>query len=197
MKKFFGYITMAVLALTTLTSCDKDVLEAYTLQGQWAGYIDAYYRNRWGMVGSNYETVIYFNRTHSTRGDGYEVDYDLNDPRGSFYYSTILWEVRNGVIYIDYPEDRYADGSIYGVNIYEYHLDDYYFNGYMDERRGSYKNIRFSLRYRGNFDWEYYRSHSGTWRRGATTDEDVVIGEHSFAKGAFAKVLKERSKQVK
>ena len=27
--------------------------------------------------------------------------------------------------------------------------------------------------------------------------EDGVIGEHSFAKGAFAKVLKERSKQVK
>jgi hypothetical protein len=185
MKKIFTFLALSVIALTTFTSCDRDAYEANTLNGQWSGYISAYYVDRWGLVGSDYRTTINFAQRDTYGGTGYEVDYDLNDPYGSYYYSPIEWEVNRGVIRIYYPYDDYY------VEIYDYQLNSSYFRGFMDD--GTRRDIEFSLAYDGNFNWDPYRGGSYWGRRAAGADDDTAVNGERVARGAFAKVLNAQS----
>ena len=90
MKKIFNYITVAIIALTTatvFTSCDEDEMEAWTLDGTWTGYVETYYRDRWGWEGSQYRTAMYFDKRNTYGGTGYEVDYNVNSRYDDYYYS--------------------------------------------------------------------------------------------------------------
>ncbi len=181
MKKFYTFITtvlMTLTATTVLTSCDNnDTYQARTLDGNWTGYIDTYYADRWGLTENSYRTTMFFNQTNRYGGNGYEVDYDAYSPYDDYYYCEFIWEVYNGTIRI-----RYAD-SWNDVLIYDYRLSSNYFEGYMDD--GTRRNIRFQLAYNGSFDWSPYRSfYAPEMRRAGAAD--VVAGEGYCAKGVFA-----------
>ena len=156
MKKIFTLLMMALVAMTTFTSRDRDTLdreEARTLDGTWTGYIETYYRDRWNKSGDTYRTTFYFSRSNPYGGRGYEIDYNIYN-RYVDYYCEFTWEVSNGRIHI-----KYDDSSV-PVIIYEYRLDNNFFDGYMDD--GTNRDIYFRLTYDGSFDWNSWRS---TWRR--------------------------------
>lgn len=159
MKKIYTYLLMAMMALpmmTALTSCDRDSMdrdEARTLEGTWTGYIETYYRDRWGKTGDSFRTSIYFERENPYGGWGYEIDYDWRN-RYVDYYCEFRWEVSNGVIRIKY------DDSWGVVRIYDYSLNGNYFEGYMDD--GTSREIYFRLSYDSRFDWNSWRTN---WRR--------------------------------
>ena len=179
MKKFYTYLTMALMALTataTFTSCnwhwedEEDRREAYTLEGTWTGYIETYLRDRYGLSGDSYRTTIYFERENRYGGWGYEVDYNTYSRYDDYYYCEFDWEVVNGQIRI-----QYAD-SWNTVYIYDYTLNDYRFRGYMDD--GTNRDIYFDLSYDRSFDWDY-------WTRSAHTRS--TDGTPTFkASGEFA-----------
>lgn len=184
MKKIFTYLTMAALAVTMLSGCDRDASEANTLSGRWTGYISTYYSDRWGMEGANYRTTIEFVQRDNYGGTGYEVDYDINDPWGSYYYSPLEWEVRNGVIHIFYTYGRYS------VEIYRYTLNSSHFSGLMDD--GTRRDIEFSLDYIGSVDWARYR-YGESWRTRSVEESDstdIVVNGEIVATGAFARAIK-------
>ena len=165
---------MAMMTMALFTSCDRefwedmeDRHEASTLDGTWTGYIDTYYYDRWGLTGDSYRTTMYFEREDSKGGWGYEVDYDLNSRYDDYYYSEFTWKVCNGTICLHY-KDSWND-----VYIRDYHLDNNYFEGYMDD--GTSKDIVFQLSYDYHFDWNKW----GT--RGASGNSSVI------ASGKFAK----------
>ena len=175
MKKMITYMTMAAMALmtVTLTSCDftigNDVVdreEARTLDGTWTGYIDTYYYDRWGKRGDAYRTSIYFQRENPYGGTGYEIDYNVNN-RNVDYYCEFRWEVSNGRIRILY------DDSWYDVIIYDYSLDGDYFAGYMDD--GTNKEVRFQLRYDGKFDWGSWRRTWRAARRASVSNDSTAV----------------------
>ena len=177
MKKIYTFLMMAMVA-TLFTSCDnrywndmEDREEAYTLEGTWTGYIDVYFNDRFGMRGDSYRTTMYFERTNSYGGWGYEVDYNIYSRYDDYYYCEFRWEVANGAIRI-----RYAD-SWNDVYIYDYSLSDYHFSGYMDD--GTSRDIHFSLSYDNRFDWGY-------WTRSMTRGASDT-GNGFKASGEFAK----------
>ena len=156
MKKITSTIAMAIMAMTvmTLTSCE-DVYISGELTGSdskiWEGRISTYYEDRWGLTGDDYHTVIQFDSDdfRLTRGRGREVDYDVRNPYGSYWYSEFEWRVDKGII-----ELRYADTGFAPVYIYEYTLTDNYFSGYMDD--GTKKDIMFKLFAINYFNWDSY-----------------------------------------
>ena len=150
---------MAMTAMTMLTSCEPledwyDRSEARTLDGNWTGYIDTYYYDRWGLTGDSYRTTMYFERENAYGGWGYEVDYDMYSRYSDYYYCEFTWEVYKGSIRISYA-DSWND-----VYINDYRLNDSYFEGYMDD--GTSKNIIFKLNYDRSFDWSYWRGYAFT-----------------------------------
>lgn len=176
MKLFYFYFAMAMMAMTTLTSCEpfedwEDRHEARTLDGSWTGYIDTYYYDRWGLTGDSFRTTMYFEREDPYGGWGYEVDYDLNSPYSDYYYCEFTWDIYKGTIRISYAD------SWNNVYINDYSLNDTYFEGYMDD--GTSTDIVFKLKYDYGFDWDYWRT------RGATraTDKSQAVK----ASGKFAK----------
>ena len=92
MKKIYTYMMMVLMALPmlTLTSCDRDAADAHTLNGQWEGFISTYYVDRWGLTGEDYRTCIQFVQRDNYGGTGFEVDYDVRDRWGSYYYSCAM-----------------------------------------------------------------------------------------------------------
>ena len=77
MKQLYTYIALAMIALTTLTGCERDSMdrrEARVLEGTWTGQIETYYYDRWGLTGDSYRTTMYFCRETPYGGWGYEVD---------------------------------------------------------------------------------------------------------------------------
>nr|WP_296088049.1 hepatitis A virus cellular receptor 1 [uncultured Prevotella sp.] len=122
MKKFTSFLTVALMALMSLTftSCDEDADIAYTLDGTWSGYMNTSvsYNNR-----KYYSSTadITFNAGYDS-GDGYWLDTYSNAP-WDYVANRITWQVRNGMIYI-YFRDTREDAVIRN-----YHLDDRYFYG--------------------------------------------------------------------
>jgi hypothetical protein len=181
MKQMFTYMAMAMMTMALFTSCDRefwedmeDRHEASTLDGTWTGYIDTYYYDRWGLTGDSYRTTMYFERENAYGGWGYEVDYDLNNRYGDYYYCEFRWDIYKGSIRL-----RYAD-SWNDVYINNYSLSDSYFKGYMDD--GTSKDIVFKLAYDSRFDWGY-------WTRGCTRSmtNDSTANNKVMASGKFAK----------
>jgi len=164
MKKVFSTITMIMLAMLafTFTSCEDEEI-AYDLAGAngkiWSGMISRTYYNQWGWSGDNYRTTMefYCYDNHWTKGYGYEVDYNINDPHGEFWYSKFEWSVSHRVI-----ELRYADTGYEPAYISDYSLSNSYFEGYIDDGSGS--DIRFKLWLDRDFDdWDYYQHYYGPY----------------------------------
>ena len=182
MKLLYTYLTTALMAMVTLTSCEpymdwEDRHEARTLDGTWTGYIDTYYYDRWGLTGDSYRTTMYFERESAYSGWGYEVDYDLNSRYSDYYYCEFEWDIYKGSIRI-----RYAD-SWNDVYINDYRLNSTRFEGYMDD--GSSKDIIFRLNYDSSFDWGYCNTRSMT--RSASSDSTTTASSKVIASGKFAK----------
>lgn len=193
MKKIFTYLSMAVLALTSFTSCDKDSMEAFTLSGTWTGYIETYYADRWGWTGDTYRTTIYFNQRDMYGGTGRQVDYNVNNPYSSYYYSDFEWEVRDGVITLWYSD------SWNPVRIYDYSLNLSRFYGYMDD--GTRRDIYFELTSTYSFNWNNYDTYySRMQTRAGEADSngilkledgsELLIGKGFHAKGEFLEAIK-------
>lgn len=107
MKKLNTYtklLLMALIAMTTMTSCDEDAALAYDLEGVWQGTITGnYYYDRYRVQSNDYDTEIMFRQiSWETGGTGYEIDRRY----GSRSYSKTYfdWKVRNGKIYIEYDD---------------------------------------------------------------------------------------------
>lgn len=190
MKKIISTAAMVMMAMTTMifSSCE-DVFIADNLSGTickiWEGRISTYYEDRWGLTGDDYHTVMQFNSNpySLTRGTGSEVDYDIHNPYGNYWYSDFEWRVKDGVI-----ELRYADTDFMPVYIYEYTLTDNFFSGYMDD--GTNKEIVFRLSLRESFDWSpYYGEYLPSQKRMAPEIKDSVstIKGRFGSKGSFAK----------
>ena len=186
MKKIYSYLMLALMATTSttvLTGCDKDEMEAWTLDGTWTGYIETYTYDRWGRSGKYYRTTMFFDKRGSYGGTGYEVDYNVNSRYDDYYYCEFDWDVRNGEIRI-----RYADSRWDPVYIYDYSLTSRYFEGYMDD--GTHRDIYFRLQSDYNFDWENYHHRY----RHAPTRGVSGGGKRFHASGEFAEIIKEASK---
>ena len=173
MKQIYTYILMATIAIA-FTSCETDDMRmARTLNGTWTGRIDTYYQDRWGLTGETYRTTMYFNQLDAYGGEGYEVDYNVSNPYGSYYYCEFDWEVAGGEIRL-----RYAD-SWNDTYIYDYRLYSDYFEGYMDD--GTCRDIHFQLTYDGHFNWSNYR---GYHRAAATRSSSAAAGSDSIPANA-------------
>ncbi len=175
MKKVFSKITMIMLAMLafTFTSCEDEEI-AQNLAGNegriWSGYISRYYSDRYGWSGDHYRTVIEFvgDPWRWTKGTGYEVDYDTSDPYKRYWYSEFDWSVDDGVITLFYADTGYKP-----VKIYNYRLNNNYFEGFMDD--GTYDQIEFRLRLTEDFDWNSYNSHYPYYapRKSASASNDA------------------------
>lgn len=196
MKKLLTYalvMMMSMMATATLTSCeDDDQYEADLLiSGDWQGYLGEFYRDRWGLSGNTYQTVIRFNGrgAGSTSGRGYEVDYDTRSPYRDYAYCEFQWSIVQGQITLLYDDSAWSP-----VYIYDYHLSSSRFYGYMDDgtRRSiqfDFRNVRFDDwdRYHSGYYWDddYYYSRSN----GGEAPETVpfINNGKSIRSGAFAK----------
>ena len=155
MKRLHTLLTMvAIAALSfTFTSCDEDEYIADTLWGTWEG--DIYVGHEWsGRYYDASRSSIYFERTNRRSGYGYWVDY-YSDAPWDYIANHISWEVVNRDIRVYFEEDDYE------VTIYDYELNDYYFDGYIytyDRKRVHFRLNKISSRNWNNYHygWEYW-----------------------------------------
>lgn len=170
MNKIKTLVTVLIMSIASisLVGCDDDdfeeifddwesIDEANMLYGTWEGYLGTFYEDRWGVGGEDYITTIRFDKPvyGSSSGRGYEVDRIMNDPSGRYYYCEFSWMVSRGDIVIIYDDDPRNP-----VYIYDYHLTNRRFRGYMDD--GTNQEIKFDFRYLSHFDWGPYYSTSRT-----------------------------------
>lgn len=126
-------VLMLALSMMTFTSCDKDTMLAWDLDGLWSGTIVGdYYYDRYGLVGDIYDTEIYFyqNGEFSKGGTGYQIDRNRETRRYTRY--SFEWRVNNQRIHI-----YYDDG--YEIIIRDYEIYE----------------VGRTLRFRGYFDDAY------------------------------------------
>ncbi len=193
MKRIYNYLlSAAVLTLSalTLTSCDDDVDMAMTLSGEWTGDFGMYYgiedrrTGQWiEFDADRTDLVFYPDHDYATHGEGKQVDFYSYGPyRYQYYY--FYWEVRNGVLYMDYPYD-----SNLNVAISDYRMSDRLFSG----RIG---NTKFTLyKIKGYYDWgnyhgDYYGDYDdGYWydyyskSRDGKSDVSVDASELNMRRG--------------
>lgn len=191
MKKIYTYLAMTMIALTTLTSCDRiynedrlDRQDARILDGTWTGYIGVYYADRWGWSGEEYLTTFRFVQEDAYGGWGEEADYDAY--YDAVAYSEFTWTVVNGVIRISYAAPWNP------IRIYNYRLSGNYFDGYIDDYTRS--DIQFELYYDGNYNWNRWYSRRSATRADGTSDDIYHMGgakgTNYFATGRFAEKMK-------
>lgn len=146
MKKIYTNTMLALmmaLMMTTFTSCDKDTMLAWDLNGLWAGTIVGdYYYDRYGLEGDVYDTEICFyqNGDFSRGGTGYQRD--INRVTRIYTYYEFEWRVRDQKIYI-----LYDDG--YEAVIRDYEIYDTgrtaRFRGYLDDAYDGMQLASFDL----------------------------------------------------
>lgn len=156
MKKFFTYTMMALMAMMSLTSCEGDdhYLAETLMNLDWQGYIGAYYQDRWGISGSEYNTVMRFEAidTYATSGRGYEVDYRINSWRDDYAYATFKWFIVDGEITLIYDDDKWSP-----IYIVDYRLNSANFYGYIYD--GTNRKIKFDFANEIFENWSYYRNY--------------------------------------
>lgn len=174
MKKIYTYMTMALLAVLTMTSFSscmtRDEMIAYDLSGEWEGYMGEEYYSYWGYEGTGreYDTIIRFYRKGysysrgATSGYGEQVDYDPY--YGDYRYRDFMWSVAGGRIKM-----TYETGQV--IYIYDYEIDGNRFRGYMD--CGNYKEIYFDLYKTSTDRWNSYYEWSKTPK--ALTNDSIKI----------------------
>lgn len=150
MKKTFFASIVAMASLISFTSCDEDVATGMNLSGDWYGDFGMYYEDSYGRYWDSYDTNLSFipYQGNATRGHGYETDYYKVGPYSEIYHA-FEWEVRNGIIYIEYCGWEDADLDTF---IRDYSMTNDYFSGYFGN-----SSSRFSLRkYADYYNWNTY-----------------------------------------
>lgn len=176
LNRSLATVVLALLAIVMLTGCEpEDEQVARTLEGNWSGTMADYYYNRWGdyLQGNRYYTYFQFVRQSAVSGNGTEVD---EDERGDYVEREFTWRVESDysdwdynysygssggyfTIYLRYDSryfyyDAYrrvgewVPTGAYDAVIYNAHLDNRYFEGYMDDSDGARKYFR--LQYESN-----------------------------------------------
>ena len=173
MKKFTSIFSIALVMLSALafTSCDRmeDMAMSDTLQGIWGGTLQSTYYDDLGYpVGNDqYLTIFRFDRQTATKGTGVEIDV-IGNRRG---YGRFDWEVRNQTAYL-----YYEDGT--RAIIYDYTLDDYHFEGYIDD--GTHRDIYFNLSFMSDRDFNsYYDDYYDTYYNWAKSNRTRAGSEES------------------
>ncbi|MBR6375921.1 MAG: hypothetical protein IKR91_06790 [Alloprevotella sp.] len=219
MKKIFSRIMMLatmMAAMTTFTSCEEedDYIAQQLRNGDWQGYVGAYYSDRWGISGSTYATVMRFESRgeYYTSGRGYELNYNVNSPHYDYACSSFKWFIVDGEITLLYDDDVWTP-----IYIIDYSLGSSWFRGniYTPTNR----RIQFEFENVAYSDWDYYRNgHYGNYgdfgdpryyhSRTAPSDiEEVPFLDRtdiareksgdpeafSVASGEFAKAIRERA----
>lgn len=123
MKKFYSFLTIALVAVMsmTFTSCDEDHEIAFELDGTWEGVVYDRYNEKF------YVDFRFYQDGFSTHGYGYEYDRS----RHGDSYARFNWSVNNGNIYLNYN-----DGT--RVVISNYRLGGGYLDGYLQETRSGW-----------------------------------------------------------
>jgi hypothetical protein len=128
-----------------------DVKQSIKFAGQWTGDFGMYYTYRHHgrlYTFDSYDTDIVFYPEHdgATWGYGKQVDYYEHGPY-SHIYNRFNWEIRNGIVYLQYHSDPSLDCAIY-----DYRMTSDRFQG----RFGS-SNDRFYLtKIADYYDWTVY-----------------------------------------
>lgn len=154
MKKILSLISAMFIALSTLTSCDEDVMISYNLEGSWSGNL--YQVSTFnGKTYSASSSEIRFNGDpyRSTSGSGYWVDHYSNAP-WDYWANHIRWSVDNRIITIYFVEDKTT------IEIHDFRLSNNRFEGwfYDDE----HTTCEFSLVHTSSpsdynsYDWGYH-----------------------------------------
>ena len=152
-------ICIMMVAMLSLNSCgmvisweeDMDVKQSIKFAGQWTGDFGMYYTYRHHgrlYTFDSYDTDIVFYPEHdgATWGYGKQVDYYERGPY-SHIYNRFNWEIRNGIVYLQYHSDPSLDCAIY-----DYRMTSDRFQG----RFGS-SNDRFYLtKIADYYDWTVY-----------------------------------------
>jgi hypothetical protein len=185
MKKLISILIVLVMGLGTisLSSCD-DEMTAYTLEGTWRGdmYTGYYYD---GVEYWSSETELEFltDPLSNTSGYGYWIDY-YNDPHSpySYYYSHINWQVRYGVIYIQFVDEP---GYYNEIAIKDYGLRNDHFYGiipYSDGTYDSFDLVHISSPHWGRYDYGWRTravGPDGTTRAADSAEKPVRIMRHT------------------
>lgn len=173
MKKTFLYALLLLASALQLTSCEiyindneygyEDRRRASTISGQWRGNLNMFYSMENPYTGQIMEfdasesyIIFYSDHYGASYGTGKQIDHYLRGPlRERYHFFT--WEVRNGVLYLDFPGN-----SDLNTAIHRYVLTDNSF-------RGEINNRPFQL-YKLNFNrWDsyigdYYEYRNDNWR---------------------------------
>lgn len=155
-QKILNIATLLLVMFTALSfqSCEDDDI-AQQLDGIWEGQVaQTYFDYRWGEQ-TDYQYVdieFYTDPYKYAKGTGIEYDYYGNSYRYSecpFYF-----EVRNGIIYLDYN-----DGA--SVAIRNYRLSHNHFTGeFIDYWSGEYL-ASFDFQKVSNWRYNRYSTRSG------------------------------------
>lgn len=194
MKRFYGRVMMvalAVLSTMAFTSCDEDVEEAMCLSGEWSGDFGMYYEyrygDRWYAFDAHYTNLVFYPEyEYATYGYGKQVDFYRDGPYSHQYYE-FYWEVRNGVIYMEYPYDRELNVAIRDYRISSrkfsgwigdthfelYKLRDFYWNDYYNSGGYGY----------GWNDYWYWDDYYYSKTRGAESSGSVGVDEQNIRRG--------------
>ena len=168
MKKFIISAFALMTTLFTLTSCDDQRI-ANTLEGTWRGnmYISSRYDGR--VYDATYSEVTFLKDPYAySSGKGYWVDY-YSDAPWDYIANHIDWTVDFGTIKVYFvEEDTY-------VTIRDYHLDNVYFYGTIND---SGRPVDFQLEHVSGRNWNSYRWGYDSWyvgtRSGDSTDTTKV-----------------------
>ena len=154
MKKILSLLSVVIIALSTFTSCDEDVMISSSLRGTWEGDMYTYHDIN-GRTQQVTYTEIMFTRDPGeyTTGYGYWIDH-FSRRADDYYYSRIEWEVRNKTIYITF---RNRNGKS-TIEIYDYSLSGKHFKGWFKD--GINTNTDFDL-IKTRDDYDTYDSDYG------------------------------------
>lgn len=165
---------VALVALTTFTSCDRDVDISNDLDGIWRGNMYVEHCDRYGTwyTATSTEIEFFVDGSFSNSGTGHWVDYYSGAP-WDYIYNDIRWSVNNGTIRVYFVQEGTT------IFISHYSLGSRFFEGTIDDN-GNY--VDFSLTRISNpryGSWSYYEPWGyGYYAKGSrSTDNDSVQTE--------------------
>lgn len=181
MRNKMWMLGFLMLGLFTMTSCDEDEHIGNYVSGRWFGDMDMYYGNQRAM-GSEVEFIP--TGWGSKHGRGIELDYyHRGYIRHDFNY-----QIRDGIIYMTF-DDPDLDCAIV-----DYHIDDYFFRGYIADyytlENMTYFNLRNYNRY-----WNEYGY--GKYNYGYRYDDYYVKSEKFTEEGEAIEQQQEEPKSIR
>lgn len=177
MKKIISLLSVFIIALCTLTSCDEDLMISTSLKGTWEGYMDTYYNINGRKEKATYTEIQFFKDAGDRYGYGYWVDHFSNRP-GDYYYSRIYWEVKNKDIHIEFKDSHTS------IDIHNFNLNDNHFTGWFEDDYNTH--TKFDLvKTREDYDTYEYESGYGYYYNdyySKATRSDAPIPVRKFGK---------------